>query len=50
MESDSSCIGIDEDYPKGKYFFDNMNNVLSGRKIKILSQYLLLDYYLFYNA
>lgn len=48
MEPGSSIIGIDNDYPREKYFFDNMNNVGSCINLKILSQYLQFGYYLFY--
>jgi len=50
VEPGSSIIGIDDDYPTEKYFFDNMNNVGNRTSIKILSQYLQLRYYLFYNV
>jgi len=48
VEPGSSIIGIGDDYPKEKYFFDKMNNVGSCTSIKILSQ-LQLRYCLFYN-
>ena len=49
MEPGSSIMGIDDDYPTEKYFFDNMNNLGSCTSIKILSQHLQLRSCLFYN-
>ncbi|WP_171983620.1 MULTISPECIES: hypothetical protein [Clostridium] len=43
MESSSRCIGIDDDYPKQKYFFDNINYVRIFKDAKILAKHLQLE-------
>lgn len=40
MESSSRCIGIDDDYPTEKYFFDNMNHVGNCKAVKMLVKHL----------